>query len=231
VSGWFSTAAGMVLCAFPPTIPGGIAMLVAEAAFIVTSHALYAAAYDPDVDYKAAVQLRPIRTNVLAEIKDVKARKQAQAALDMAAQAKALTEAYTKHLGAAAKRDAIWAKKHGLAAASFAKGLVKSAQTLAPMMKQAADAIRKAKPEALAAAKKSLAAGELPDVEVRVLRDAGFSDKQIRDAAKVNPKGLDELLKRPQLAAVAHSRLISALNRFAAEVAKAPGKTTTKGKN
>lgn len=205
--------------------PGGAACFIAEAALIATSHGLYAAAYDPDPDYRQTVKLRTVDIGSFRELEGLDKRdslyKGAQAALEAAANTRGLLEAYARYLGAVEAEDPKWAQAQAKAAGGFAREAAKQVKKCRELMQTAAETIENAKPDELERAMAQAKTGELPALEKQVLGDLGFSDKDIAEMATPYPEGLDALLKDPKLAAAMPDRLGKALDAFAREMARA----------
>jgi hypothetical protein len=223
VAGWTSTGAGMILVFLNP--PAGAALLVAEAGFIALSHALYAAAYDPEPDYKHEVTLRPLQAEALARLEDLEPRdplrRGAEAAVEAARSGQALFEAYTRYLGAVEAKDARWAKTHARAAEGFAKEASRQVRQTGELVKVATRTLAGAKPEERKLALEQAKSGELPPTEAEVLRALGFSDKDLVEMARPHGEAMAALLDAPDVAGQMPQRLSKALEAFAREMGKA----------
>lgn len=216
-AGWMSTACGFCLLWNPPA---AAAMFIAQAAFIVTSSVLYAAAYDPDPDYKQAVKVQPFSCPELRQVTDETDRKAAEAAIHMMEYTRAMYQAFARCLGARAAGDQKWARQHALDAAAYARHAAEQAELTEPLISRIQGVLEEASPEQLAIARQKLVEGELPDLELAIFRRAGVTDEEIKRIGKGGARMAEQLLKYRDIAEPCRKRLVEHLKLFATELEK-----------
>jgi len=218
VAGWMSTACGFCLVWNPPA---AATMFVAQAAFITTSSLLYAAAYDPDPNFRQAVKVQPFSCPELRQITGEADRKAAEAAIHMMEYTRAMYQAFARHLGAKAAGDQKWARQHALDAAAYARHAAEQAELTAPLMSQIETVLGQASQEQLATVRQQMSAGELPEIELAILKRAGFTDEQIARFRKGSAGATGALLAaKPSTAEICRQRLVQHFKLFADELEK-----------
>ncbi|MCX7599892.1 MAG: Ig-like domain-containing protein [Armatimonadetes bacterium] len=217
VAGWMSTACGFCLVWNPPA---AAPFFIAQAAFIVTSSALYAAAYDPDPNFRAAVKVEPFSCPELRQVTDERDREAAEAAIHMMEYTQAMCQAFVRYLGAKAARDQKWARQHVLDAAAYARQAAEQADLTEPLISRIQSVIEEASQDQLASAKQKLLQGDLPDLEETILRRAGVTGDEIQRIGKGGARMADNLLRFSGAAEPCRERLARHLRLFADELEK-----------
>lgn len=212
VAGWMSTACGFCTLWNPPA---AAAMFIAQAAFIVTSSVLYAAAYDPDPNFKQAVKVQPFSCPELTKVTDETDRKAAEAAIHMMEYTRAMSQAFARCLGARAAGDKEWAHRHAQDAITYARKAAEQVELTKPLISRIQGVLEGASPEQLASVRQKLTQGELPDLEVAILRRAGVTEEEIQRVGKGGARMADQLLKYPDVAEPCRERLVQHLKLFA----------------
>lgn len=220
VAGSLSTACGFCLAWNPPA---AAPFFIAQAAFIVTSSALYAAAYDPDPNFKQAVKVTPFSCPELSRVADEKDRKAAEAAIHMMEYTRAMHQAFARYLGARAARDQKWTRQHALDAAAYARHAAEQAELTAPLISRIQAVLGSASREQLDRATEQLSQGVLPDLEQAILRRAGVTDEELKCIGESGARVAGGIVKHPGAAETCRKRLAEHLKLFAQELEKEAG--------
>jgi len=216
VAGMIATDLGFANVWWNP--PLGAGLFAAEAAFIVTSHALYEAAEDPDLNYQRRVELKHIDCPEIDKLRGEEGYEMAQETVRVTENARAFRQAYARYLGAAHRGDEKWAQIHAKDAAQFARAAAKHVETVYRGLKGPLEKFQDLSDEdrqrVLTASKEGL-----PDIERQLLtKRFGMSPKDVNKWSQRQGECTKTLLDNPKTSQLAFENLANSLNTLAKEM-------------
>jgi ankyrin repeat protein len=193
------TAAGFA-CLWNPWLAAGL--FVAEAGCFAMAHEGYMAAVDPDSNFTQLASPRTINEPAIDTMSPGQGRTIAELTFQLLSINEAMTTSYVRYLGALQADSGRWATIQLASTKLYMQLQVPLAEQLSALSDSVVDSIPIPSPEEIAAIRDSLRQNGLPDIEVNVLQNLGFTNEEIESLTAVFISADDEVYTSfPELSA------------------------------